>query len=76
MENQIAALVSLYRAALAGSQILRAARLSRAIDVLVYRIYELDNETIRQIESGCGKLIDKVNTLPTSDELLTLLNHT
>ncbi|HEY9677104.1 MAG TPA: N-6 DNA methylase [Drouetiella sp.] len=75
LEKQIELLITFYQRAISNSRQVLAARISRAIDGLVYQIYELDDETIKQIEAGCGKLSDTVHSLPGFDELRELLNQ-
>jgi adenine-specific DNA-methyltransferase len=73
LEKQISALTILYRKESASESDIQQ-RLSNALDKLVYDIYELDDETVQQIEGSCGKLSDNKVVLPTAIEMLSLQN--
>ncbi len=74
IEDQISALTQLYRSLDLSSQADIQKRIQNAIDKLVYDIYELDEEVVKQIESACGKLSDSKVVLPTAKEIVELQN--
>ncbi|HEY9733968.1 MAG TPA: TaqI-like C-terminal specificity domain-containing protein [Drouetiella sp.] len=72
LERQVALFTQLFRKSnQAHEQVLRS-RISRAIDKLVYDLYELDEMIVQQIERCCGKLNEGTACLPTASEMLTL----
>jgi hypothetical protein len=74
VEEQISALTCLFRTLEKSSQCDIQKRIQNAIDKLVYDMYGLDEEVVKQIERGCGKLSDNQVVLPTAKEILSLQN--
>lgn len=72
LEKEIAALTRLYRRLKLSERPALLPSIERALDRMIYELYDLDEDIVRQIERCCGKLSDSTVVLPTESQLLDL----